>query len=739
MKKYWLAFTLVIVISFSVLGWIGTRIYQQAPPIPEKVVTNNGQTVFTKNDIQEGQNVWQAMGGMEVGSIWGHGSYVAPDWTADWLHREAMFVLNSWAQSKFHSDYSKISDDQRAELKSKLTALFRTNTFDDTNGIITIDSTRAKAIADNMKHYADVFSNGDDAYAIRKHSVTDPMKLKQLSAFFFWSSWAASTNRPNDDVTYTSNWPHEELIGNKPTGDAIVWTGVSIIMLLAGIGGMAWYYASQKREHPLGDYPKQDPLLGSNVTPSQRAVIKYFWVVSGLLLLQIIMGVITAHYGVEGNAFYGIPLSKILPYSITRTWHTQLGIFWIATAWLAAGLYIGPAFSGIEPKGQRLGVNVLFIALIVVVLGSMFGEWLSVMNKLSGENWFLFGHSGYEYIDLGRFFQAALLVGLLLWLFLMVRAIKPALNNNPDQKQILTLFLISSIAIALFYASALMYGKHTNLSIAEYWRWWVVHLWVEGFFEVFATVVIAFLFARLQLVSLKTAGQATVLASTIFLSGGIIGTLHHLYFSGTPMIVLALGSVFSALEVVPLLFVGYEAWENIRLSRAKEWVLKYKWPIYFFVAVAFWNMVGAGLFGFMINPPIALYYMQGLNTTPVHGHAALFGVYGMLGIGLMLFTLRAIRPDIQWNEKPLRFAFWSINFGLFAMVTFSLLPVGLMQTWASVQYGYWYARSSEFLQTPVMNTLRWTRAFGDTIFAIGAIVLVIFVIGLSIKFLKKKD
>ena len=739
MKKYWLAFTLVIVISFSVLGWIGTRIYQQAPPIPEKVVTNNGQTVFTKNDIQEGQNVWQAMGGMEVGSIWGHGSYVAPDWTADWLHREAMFVLNSWAQSKFHSDYSKISDDQRAELKSKLTALFRTNTFDDTNGIITIDSTRAKAIADNMKHYADVFSNGDDAYAIRKHSVTDPMKLKQLSAFFFWSSWAASTNRPNDDVTYTSNWPHEELIGNKPTGDAIVWTGVSIIMLLAGIGGMAWYYASQKREHPLGDYPKQDPLLGSNVTPSQRAVIKYFWVVSGLLLLQIIMGVITAHYGVEGNAFYGIPLSKILPYSITRTWHTQLGIFWIATAWLAAGLYIGPAFSGIEPKGQRLGVNVLFIALIVVVLGSMFGEWLSVMNKLSGENWFLFGHSGYEYIDLGRFFQAALLVGLLLWLFLMVRAIKPALNNNPDQKQILTLFLISSIAIALFYASALMYGKHTNLSIAEYWRWWVVHLWVEGFFEVFATVVIAFLFARLQLVSLKTAGQATVLASTIFLSGGIIGTLHHLYFSGTPMIVLALGSVFSALEVVPLLFVGYEAWENIRLSRAKEWVLKYKWPIYFFVAVAFWNMVGAGLFGFMINPPIALYYMQGLNTPPVHGHAALFGVYGMLGIGLMLFTLRAIRPDIQWNEKPLRFAFWSINFGLFAMVTFSLLPVGLMQTWASVQYGYWYARSSEFLQTPVMNTLRWTRAFGDTIFAIGAIVLVIFVIGLSIKFLKKKD
>jgi nitric oxide reductase subunit B len=282
-----------------------------------------------------------------------------------------------------------------------------------------------------------------------------------------------------------------------------------------------------------------------------------------------------------------------------------------------------------------------------------------------------------------------------------------------------------------------MYGKHTNLAIAEYWRWWVVHLWVEGFFEVFATVVISFLFARLKLLSLKTAGQATILAATIFLSGGIIGTLHHLYFSGTPIFVLALGSSFSALEVVPLLFVGYEAWGNIKMSRSKEWVKKYKWPVYFFVAVAFWNMVGAGLFGFMINPPIALYYMQGLNTTPVHGHAALFGVYGMLGIGLMLFSLRALRPDIKWNEKPLKFSFWAINFGLFAMVTFSLLPVGLMQTWASVKYGYWYARSAQFLQTPVMQTIRWTRAFGDSIFALGAIVLVFFIFKLSIKFIKK--
>lgn len=411
----------------------------------------------------------------------------------------------------------------------------------------------------------------------------------------------------------------------------------------------------------------------------------------------------------------------------------QIGIFWIATAWLAAGLYIAPAVGGTEPRGQRLGVNVLFGALLVVVLGSLAGQWLSVMQKLSSATWFWFGHSGYEYIDLGRAWQIGLLVGLFLWFFLVFRAIRPALARKDEQRPILTLFLIASAAIAGFYGAALGYGRTTNLAVAEYWRWWVVHLWVEGFFEVFATVVIAFLFARLKLVSLKTAGASSILAATIFLSGGIIGTLHHLYFSGTPMIVLALGSVFSALEVVPLLFVGFEAWGNLKLARSRPWVQTYRWPIYFFVAVAFWNLVGAGLFGFMINPPVALYYMQGLNTTPVHGHAALFGVYGMLGMGLMLFCLRAMAPDAVWKEGLLRFAFWSINLGLLAMVACSLLPVGLMQTWASVEKGYWYARSAEFLQTPVMETLRWLRVPGDTIFAFGAIALVLFVFRSTLK------
>ncbi len=721
---------MVLAVSFGILGWVGSRIYQQAPPIPDRVVTTEGRVVFDLGDIAAGQDVWRSFGGMELGSIWGHGAYVAPDWTADWLHRELVHVLDDWAADSATS-YDQLAAEAQAGLRERLTQMYRANTYDPATRTIVVSPQRGRAIAALEAYYAHLFAEGRPQYALPPGTVVEPARAHALAAFFFWSAWAASTDRPGDTVTYTSNWPHEPLIHNVPSADAIVWTGVSILVLLAGIGGLALWHAARKREEDPPVLPERDPMLGSSPTPSQRATVKYFWVVCALILVQITVGVICAHYGVEGNALYGIPLAKILPYSVARTWHVQLGIFWIATAWLGAGLALAPSV-GAEPRGQRLGVNLLFWALILVVAGSLAGQLLAVHGSLDASGVWWFGHSGYEYIDLGRIFQLALMAGLVLWVFLVGRALWPALRQRTAQRPLLLMLLISTIAIGGFYFAALGAGRHTNLAIAEYWRWWVVHLWVEGFFEVFATVIIAFLFARLGLVGHAAAGRSSVLAATIFLGGGVIGTLHHLYFSGTPTIALAFGSVFSALEVVPLMFLGFDAWENWRHTRSTPWMQSYRWPIYFFIAVAFWNLVGAGLFGFMINPPIALYYMQGLNTTPLHGHAALFGVYGMLGMGLVLFTVKSLHPGLVWPDRLLRFAFWAINLGLAAMLLISLLPVGLLQTWASVSTGYWYARSEEFLHTPLMDTLRWLRAIGDTVFAAGAFAFVAAVVRMTL-------
>lgn len=739
MRKLWFAFIAVVVLSFIVLGWAGYDIYQKKPPIPDKVVTTDGRTIIPEGYIERGQEIWRAMGGMELGSVWGHGSYVAPDWTADYLHRESMFILNDWAREEFGKEYEKIPPENQAALRERLTLMMKNNTYDAGSNRIVLDPVRLAAFEHNLDYYRDLFVKGNVPYSIPEGTLTDTLKIRQLVGFYFWTSWAASTDRPGNNITYTSNWPHEPLVGNTPTSNSIIWTGFSIIMLLGGIGLLVWYHASQKKEPVADKVPENDPLLTFEATPSQKGVVKYFWVVAGLFVTQMLMGVITAHYGVEGGGFYGIPIDKWIPYAVTRTWHTQLGIFWIATAWLAAGLFIGPAVAGYEPKGQKLGVDVLFGALIVVVAGSMIGEWLSVMNKLEGSSWFYFGHQGLEYVDLGRVWQIGLLIGLGLWLFLVGRCVLTAIRKGGEQKPLMTMFFISAAAIAGFYMAGLMWGKNTHLSMVEYWRWWVVHLWVEGFFEVFATVVIAFLFARLALIRLKTANAAVLFSTTIFLTGGIIGTLHHLYFAGTPTAVMALGAVFSALEVVPLTIIGFEAWDNIKIARSTEWAQKYKWPIYFFVAVAFWNMVGAGLFGFMINPPIALYYMQGLNTTPVHAHTALFGVYGMLGLGLMLFCLRVLYVKREWKDNIIKFGFWAINIGLTMMVVLSLLPVGFMQTWASVEHGYWFSRTSEFLYSPTITIFKWLRAPGDIVFAIGILTVVLFVFGLATGHSLKKD
>ena len=515
----------------------------------------------------------------------------------------------------------------------------------------------------------------------------------------------------------------------------IVVSVVSFVLLLGGIGGLAWFYAASRdtwRSH--AEVAPTDPLIGLEVTPSMRASHKYFWVVGGLAVGQVVAGIITAHYGVEGTEFYGIPISELIPYSLTRTWHVQLGMFWIATSWLATGLCLAPLVAGYEPRFQRLGVNLLLVALVLVVAGSMFGQGLAIHQLLGDKINFWFGHQGYEYLDLGRMWQIMLFMGLLLWLVLMLRPLLHAWRTavgDGRRRQLLLIFILSVTAIAFFYAPGLVPGQHTNLAIAEYWRWWVVHLWVEGFFEVFATTVVALTFVRLGLVRVRSATMAILFTTILYLTGGVLGMFHHLYFAGTTPAILVIGGTMSALELMPLVMVGYEAHENLSMTRRTSWIQHYKWPVYFFVAASFWNMVGAGLFGFLINPPIALYYMQGLNTTSVHAHAALFGVYGNLGLGLTLLSLRLLTVQKQWHTRSLWFAFWSVNIGLALMVLLSLLPVGLAQTWASVEHGMWYARSAEFLQTPGLEVARWLRSIGDTIFAVGMLAFGWFVIGLT--------
>ncbi|MBS0446870.1 MAG: nitric-oxide reductase large subunit [Proteobacteria bacterium] len=726
--RLWRWLGLIFVLSFGALGYLGWQIYLAAPPIPKQVVSTEGDVLFTGEQIQLGQQAWMAAGGQQLGTVWGHGAYVAPDWSADWLHREAvaLHAIRTGAQER---GGRALDDADEAAVEATVRNEMRRNTYDDLSGTVKVSKERAQAIREVASHYDSLFGSDPKLTTLREqYAMTDGLIPQQeyrqaLAGFFFWSAWAAATDRPGEaGLSYTSNWPYEPLVGNTMTSSAAMWSMVSIILLLAGIAAMLWLHKGEHGED-VAAVPKADPLLGAKATPSMKATRKYFFVVIGLMLLQIFMGAITAHYAVEGRSFFGIPLAQVLPYTISRTVHTQIGVFWIATAWLATGLYVAPLLSGKEPKLQKLGVDALFWALLVVVLGSTVTGWIGSLEHQTPDFSFWFGNQGLEYTSMGRLWQLLLFAGLLFWVFLLGRALWPALKRPSETRGLIAMVFLSATCIGGFYATSLAWGQHTHYSMIEYWRWWLVHLWVEGFFEVFATAVVALIFTNLGLVRAASANRAIVAETIVFLFGGILGTLHHLYWTGTPTSVIAVGAVFSALEVVPLTLLGLEALQTYRKAKDVAWLGAYKWVILSFVAVAFWNTVGAGLLGFTINPPASLYYVQGLNLTAAHGHAALFGVYGMLGIGLMLFCLRGLFDRALHADRLLKPAFWSLNIGLAMMVFLSLLPAGIYQAYEAISKGLWYARSPEVIHSKLMETLVWLRVPGDIVFAAGSLFL----------------
>ena len=729
-RKLWFTLIGVLIVTFSLLGYYGAEVYRTAPPIPARIATAGGEILYTHDSILDGQTAWQSVGGMQLGSIWGHGAYQAPDWTADWLHRELLHWLDVAAERAHGKPFAELDAAAQAVLRDRMKTEYRTNTYNPETGVATVSSTRADAIAMTALYYDQLFSDVPalhktrEHFAMKENTLPSAERRAQMTGFFFWTAWAAATERPGTTATYTNNWPHEPLIGNQPTAENMVWSVMSVVVMMAGVGFLVWGWAFlRKHDEADPEPPKHDPLSRVPLTPSQRALGKYLFLIVALFGFQVLLGGFTAHYTVEGQQFYGINVSQWFPYSLVRTWHIQSALFWIASGFLAAGLFLAPLIhGGKDPAYQKLGVDILFWALVVVVVGSFVGNYLAIAQIMPPEWNFWLGHQGYEYVDLGRLWQIGKFTGVAFWLVLMLRGIVPAFRQ-PGDKNLLALLTASVVAIGLFYGAGFFYGERTHLSVMEYWRWWVVHLWVEGFFEVFATTALAFIFSTLGLVSPRMATAASLASASLFMLGGVPGTFHHLYFAGTTTPVMAVGASFSALEVVPLVVLGHEAWEHWRLQHRAKWMANLKWPLMCFVAVAFWNMLGAGVFGFMINPPIALYYLQGLNTTPVHAHAALFGVYGFLALGFTLLVLRYIRPQLVFSERLMKTGFWWLNAGLVLMIATSLLPIGLFQFHASVSEGLWYARGEAFMQQPFIQTLRWVRTFGDVVFIVGALAV----------------
>jgi nitric oxide reductase subunit B len=720
-----------MVAGFTILIWLAARSFKDAPPIPNQVVTTAGGTLitlFTKDDVLAGQQVFLKHALMENGTIWGHGAYLGPDFSAEYLHTLTLEAQEWFSTERHQRAWSTLSPPEQHAVQAEVVYLLEENRYDAKSGILTFTEAERRSFQKQITKWSAYFSQPAANAGLPAKYITDATELRQLTAFFAWTAWASAAHRPGKNYSYTNNFPYDPAAGNKLSTEAIFWSALSLVSLL---GGTALVLFAFGKFDYLGwkSRGEQDHLLvpAGKATASQRATLKYFVIVAFLFLLQVLVGAATAHYRVEPGGFYGFDLPRWLPSHILRTWHLQLAIFWIATAFVAGGLFLAGSL-GTEPKGQVKGINILFGALLIVVLGSLLGELLGI-NQALGNLWFWFGHQGWEYLDLGRAWQMLLAAGLVLWLFLLFRAIGAA-RRDPEKGEVLSLFLYAAVGIPLFYLPAMFFGSTTHFTVVDMWRFWIIHLWVEGFFELFATVMVAIIFFRLGVVSKLTAARVVYLDAILYLGSGIVGTGHHWYWTGQSNITMALAAMFSALEAVPLTLLTLDAWDFIRLTRGKcatcgeDLAMRHKWTFYFLMAVGFWNFVGAGVFGFLINLPVVSYYEVGTLFTTNHGHAAMMGVFGMLAMALMVFALRQTLPDTAWGrvEKYVRVSFWGLNLGLALMVLLNLFPGGIVQLRDVLENGYWHARSLDFIGQPLMRTIEWLRLPGDAVFILAGVV-----------------
>jgi nitric oxide reductase subunit B len=731
-SKGWIqAVVIVVLCGFLILGILAYRTYTDEPPIPSQVVDPGGQVLFTGTDVIAGQEVFLRNGLMEYGSIFGHGAYLGPDFTADYLHRAALIAIDHYGgPSSEAAQQQTIAD-------------FKTNRYDGSTGVLRYSAAQAEAFQKLDAYYADYFGTPNTKYGLRPSAITDPQQIRQLTAFFGWSAWAGSTLRPNLNYSYTNNWPPEPLVGNHPTADAIVWSVLSLIALLGGIGLLL---AAFGRWNFLGWHGREDQRVSFRppddvvLTPAQRSCAWFFLVMALLFTLQALLGGATQHYRAEIANFFGFDLARNLPFNIARTWHLQLAIFWVSTSFLAAGIFLAPMITGGEPHRQNWLSYGLLAALVIVVFGSLAGEYAAI-NGWIQHGWSWFGAQGFEYLDLGRFWQILLTVGLVFWVIILFRGLRGRLASE-HVGNMPWLFFFSALSIPAFYAVGLLARTDSHFTTTDFWRFWVVHLWVEDFLELFTTIMVAYIFVLLGVVYERIALKVIYLDILLYSAGGVVGTMHHVYFSGEPSIHMALGAFFSAAEVIPLTFLTLEAWGFLQLgaqqSSNSRTPFPHFWAVMFLASVGFWNFLGAGIFGFLINLPIVSYYEIGTALTANHAHAAMMGVYGMLAVGLALFCLRYMVPENRWSDRAAKISFWSLNIGLAWMVFATLFPLGILQLYHSVSVGYFDARSLAFLSNRTNALLEWLRLPGDTLFILGGTLPIVYLAWLGVRRMKPR-
>lgn len=719
--KWALFITLVVTVGILIYGTLAT--YRYAPRKPDRFLTDGGQTVMTTNDIVQGQAAFQKADLMDYGSLFGMGSYYGEDYTASFLTALGRQVNDALARTQTGKPFAQLDAAQQYSVRKRMQHMLQGIRLDQKQvrlapALVTaVSAIKARAMQE-LQH--------DQANAgwTRAESLS-PEEVDKLADFLIYSAFTTIARRPGSDYSYTNNWPYEPSVGNSPTTATFLWTWVSIAWLLFGTGAVIYIF--YRFIHRDDRDAKQVLLKGfPALTQSQRKTGKYFLTVAALFLLQIAAGTLMAHDYSDRSSFYGIDLNTLLPFPFLRSLHLQLPILWIGLAWIGAGLFLAPLIGGREPKRQGLLVDLLYIATVVIAVGGLIGNYIGIKGWLHGRTWFWFGNQGLSYLELGRAFQIGLFAGLAIWSALVARAMWPALKRRKGWFSVEHLVLYSTINIAALYVFGMipMHWINSSFTITDFWRWWVVHLWVEQAFELFVVAITGYLLMAMGLVSRRVTLLAILFEMVLILLGGDDGVGHHMYWVGEPGMWVPIGSLFSFIEVLPLVLLVVDSLIEQRRLIQRQPQFPHRVAYLYILGSAFWNFVGAGVFGGgLVNAPLVNYYEHGTFLTLAHAHTSLFGAFGLIAIGLVYFVLRYFVGTRTWHETMAVWAFWLFNLGLALWLLLNFWPIGFQQLAAVYNHGLAYARSVQFYNSTYL--WQWLRMPGDIVFAGGGVLIAV--------------
>jgi len=732
-KNRWAPLLFILIISLAGVGLIGYQTYHDAPPVAE-FRTESGETLINETMIEGGQVVFHKYALMEYGSMFGDGALRGPDFTAEALHQVSV-LMHEYHVEEFKKKNSRDpSEFESKVIKESTISEIKENRYNESEHFILLTDAQVYAVNGLRQYYKDFFLNTNEERSFPPPNyIKGRGEISNLSDFYFWGAWVCGAERPGSEFSYTHNWPYDPDAGNMPTSPVVLWSVLGLLAFVLACG-IVLYFIGQYNQLP-NRFFKQGaaPLLTtsrvSNFSPSktQRASFKFFYVAILLFFLQVLCGLLTINEFVDFLGFFGINLSNVLPITITRSWHLMLALYWISACWIASSIFILPILSKQEIKGQLKLINILFVLIFILVAGSAIGIFLGPKGLL-GDWWYALGHQGWEYVDFGKVYQVLLMVVFILWGIIVYRGVKPAFIKGQPYN-LPNWIVYSVVGIPLLFISGFVARPETNFVIADFWRWMVVHMWVEAFFEVFITVIVSYLMVIMGLVSRNAAIRVVFIATILFLGTGLLGISHNFYWNAKPVATMALGSVFSTLQFVPLILLTVEAWRfknmpQMSVNGGRGNIIDFGLPeiFLFLIAVNFWNFFGAGVMGIIINLPIMNYFEHGTYLTVNHGHAALMGVYGNISLAALLFASRLlIRPE-HWNSKLVTSAFWSINIGLMLMVVMDLFPAGAIQFKTVIDHGLWYARSDAFITSSAFESLTWMRGIGVCVFLFGGVI-----------------